>query len=80
MVYDWCMMIPLFCCIPFLPTLSLSLALSLCVTGYGSVAPRTVLGRMITLAYAVLGIPLTLVYLSSTGGMLAKVARGVFSR
>uniref|UniRef100_A0A182K1R4 Potassium channel domain-containing protein n=1 Tax=Anopheles christyi TaxID=43041 RepID=A0A182K1R4_9DIPT len=47
---------------------------------YGSVAPRTVLGRMITLAYAVLGIPLTLVYLSSTGGMLAKVARGVFSR
>uniref|UniRef100_A0AAG5CU30 Potassium channel domain-containing protein n=2 Tax=Anopheles atroparvus TaxID=41427 RepID=A0AAG5CU30_ANOAO len=48
--------------------------------GYGSVAPRTVLGRMITLAYAVLGIPLTLVYLSSTGGMLAKVARGVFSR
>ena len=33
-----------------------------------------------TLAYAVLGIPLTLIYLSSTGGVLAKVARGVFSR
>ncbi|XP_055639953.1 TWiK family of potassium channels protein 7 [Toxorhynchites rutilus septentrionalis] len=48
--------------------------------GYGSIAPRTMLGRIVTLAYALLGIPLTLIYLSSTGGMLAKVARGVFSR
>ncbi|XP_065086891.1 TWiK family of potassium channels protein 7 [Ochlerotatus camptorhynchus] len=48
--------------------------------GYGNIAPRTTLGRIVTLAYALLGIPLTLVYLSSTGGMLAKVARGVFSR
>jgi amino acid permease len=50
------------------------------VSGYGNIAPRTTLGRVVTLAYAVLGIPLTLIYLSSTGGVLAKVARGVFSR
>lgn len=55
----------------------LSLAL---VSGYGNIAPRTTLGRIVTLGYAVLGIPLTLVYLSSTGGVLARVARGVFSR
>ncbi|CAO1403408.1 unnamed protein product [Diamesa tonsa] len=48
--------------------------------GYGNIAPRTTLGRVVTLAYALLGIPLTLIYLSSTGGVLARVARGVFSR
>ncbi|XP_055846188.1 uncharacterized protein LOC129912104 [Episyrphus balteatus] len=48
--------------------------------GYGNIAPKTTLGRLVTLAYAILGIPLTLVYLSSTGGVLAKVAREVFSR
>lgn len=48
--------------------------------GYGTIAPRTTLGRVVTLAYALLGIPLTLIYLSSTGGVLARVARGVFSR
>ena len=49
-------------------------------SGYGTIAPRTTLGRVVTLAYALLGIPLTLIYLSSTGGVLARVARGVFSR
>ncbi|XP_055374924.1 potassium channel subfamily K member 18-like [Condylostylus longicornis] len=50
------------------------------MTRYGNIAPRTTLGRIVTLAYAILGIPLTLIYLSSTGGVLAKVARGVFSK
>ncbi|XP_067637222.1 uncharacterized protein [Eurosta solidaginis] len=48
--------------------------------GYGNIAPRTTLGRLVTLVYAIFGIPLTLVYLSSTGGILAKVAREVFSK
>ncbi|CAD7087799.1 unnamed protein product [Hermetia illucens] len=48
--------------------------------GYGNLAPKTALGKVVTLTYAILGIPLTLVYLSSTGGVLARVARGVFSR
>uniref|UniRef100_A0A1A9UU94 Potassium channel domain-containing protein n=1 Tax=Glossina austeni TaxID=7395 RepID=A0A1A9UU94_GLOAU len=49
-------------------------------SSYGNIAPRTTLGRLVTLAYAFFGIPLTLVYLSSTGGILAKVAREVFSK
>ncbi|XP_017024332.1 uncharacterized protein [Drosophila kikkawai] len=48
--------------------------------GYGNIAPRTTLGRIVTLAYAFFGIPLTLVYLSSTGSILARVAREVFSK
>lgn len=55
-------------------------SLACLISGYGNIAPRTTLGRVVTLAYALLGIPLTLVYLSSTGGVLARVARGVFSR
>lgn len=48
--------------------------------GYGTIAPKTTLGRVVTLAYAFFGIPLTLIYLSSSGGVLARIARGVFSR
>ncbi|EDW53123.1 GM12371 [Drosophila sechellia] len=50
------------------------------ISRYGNVAPRTTLGRIVTLAYAFFGIPLTLVYLSSTGSILARVAREVFSK
>lgn len=49
-------------------------------SGYGNIAPRTTLGRIVTMVYAIFGIPLTLIYLSSTGGVLARVARGIFSR
>lgn len=48
--------------------------------GYGSVAPRTTLGKTVTMIYAILGIPLTLLYLSSVGAILSRIARGVFSR
>ncbi|XP_066153797.1 potassium channel subfamily K member 18 isoform X3 [Euwallacea fornicatus] len=48
--------------------------------GYGSIAPKTTLGKAVTIGYAMLGIPLTLLYLSSVGSILSRVARGVFSR
>ncbi|XP_067614749.1 uncharacterized protein [Eurosta solidaginis] len=44
--------------------------------GYGTITPRTTLGRMVTIVYATFGIPLTLVYLSSIGSILAKLASG----
>ncbi|KAG5879746.1 hypothetical protein JTB14_021495 [Gonioctena quinquepunctata] len=49
-------------------------------TSYGSIAPRTALGKAVTMGYAMIGIPLTLLYLSSVGSILSRVARGVFSR
>lgn len=49
-------------------------------TGYGSVAPRTSLGKAVTIGYAVIGIPLTLLYLSVVGALLSRLARSVFSR
>ncbi|XP_050679631.1 TWiK family of potassium channels protein 12-like [Leptidea sinapis] len=48
--------------------------------GYGNIAPRTVLGKAATIIYALFGIPLTLLYLSSVGSLLSKMARSVFSR
>ncbi|XP_039960377.1 uncharacterized protein LOC120774708 [Bactrocera tryoni] len=48
--------------------------------GYGTITPRTTLGRMVTIVYATLGIPLTLVYLSSIGSILAKLASGFCER
>lgn len=48
--------------------------------GYGNMTPRTTMGRMVTLGYAIFGIPLTLIYLSSTGSVLAKIAKEIFSR
>lgn len=48
--------------------------------GYGSIAPRSSWAKVATMGYASLGIPLTLVYLSSAGGLLSRCARGVFTR
>ncbi|XP_063628753.1 TWiK family of potassium channels protein 7-like [Cydia splendana] len=48
--------------------------------GYGNIAPRTILGKGVTVIYALIGIPLTLVYLSNVGSLLSKMARSVFSR
>ncbi|XP_011630295.1 TWiK family of potassium channels protein 18 [Pogonomyrmex barbatus] len=48
--------------------------------GCGSIAPKSPWGKVATMGYASLGIPLTLVYLSSAGGLLSRCARGVFTR
>uniref|UniRef100_A0ABD2VXC5 Potassium channel domain-containing protein n=1 Tax=Trichogramma kaykai TaxID=54128 RepID=A0ABD2VXC5_9HYME len=48
--------------------------------GYGSIAPRSSVGKLVTMGYAFVGIPLTLIYLSSAGGLLSRCARGVFTR
>ncbi|XP_076028794.1 two pore potassium channel protein sup-9-like [Oratosquilla oratoria] len=48
--------------------------------GYGSVAPQTILGKIVTILYALLGIPLMLLYLSSIGDLLARVFKWLWWR
>ncbi|KAL1130365.1 hypothetical protein AAG570_013303 [Ranatra chinensis] len=48
--------------------------------GYGNVTPRTAWGRLITIAYAIIGIPLMLVYLSTVGDTLAGHFRRLYGR
>ncbi len=44
-------------------------------SGYGHVAPKTSWGRLVTIIYALIGIPLTFLYLSNIGNFLADCFR-----
>lgn len=44
-----------------------------CVAGYGNVAPRTEWGKVATILYAIIGMPLFLLYLSNIGRYRMKL-------
>ncbi|XP_054719912.1 potassium channel subfamily K member 18-like [Uloborus diversus] len=48
--------------------------------GYGNIAPRTGPGKIATIFYAIIGIPLMLLYLTNIGDILAKAFRYLYSR
>jgi len=50
------------------------------VAGYGHIAPKTAWGRLITIVYAVIGIPLTFLYLSNIGNFMADCFRLFYKR
>lgn len=43
-------------------------------------SPRTAWGRLVSISYAIIGIPLMLLYLSTTGESLARSFRQAYSR
>lgn len=48
--------------------------------GYGSLTPKTVEGKIITMAYALIGVPLMLMCLSNLGRVLADSVRQTYAR
>ncbi|CAG7709890.1 unnamed protein product [Allacma fusca] len=48
--------------------------------GYGSVSPKSMLGRILTVFYAAVGIPLTLCYLATVGDFMSRCIRTVYSK
>ena len=49
-----------------------------CVAGYGHIAPKTTWGRVVTICYAILGIPLTLLTITNLGGFMATAFRFIY--
>ncbi|XP_052132303.1 uncharacterized protein LOC113213208 [Frankliniella occidentalis] len=49
-------------------------------TGYGHIAPKTVTGKVVTIFYAILGIPLMLLCLSNIGDVMAQSFRYLYWR
>ena len=49
-------------------------------SGYGNVFPRTVLGKVATIVYAIFGMPLFLLYLSNIGDLLAKSFKWLYAK
>ncbi len=48
--------------------------------GYGHIAPSTVTGKVFTMFYAIIGMPLFLLYLSNIGDIMAKMFKWIYSR
>lgn len=64
-------------------TFSLLICLYLCILyylGYGSLTPKTVEGKIVTMAYAMIGVPLMLMCLSNLGRVLAESVRQTYAR
>ena len=45
--------------------------------GYGHIAPKTPVGKIVTIFYAILGIPITVICWSNIGDAMAKAFRYV---
>ncbi|XP_063916022.1 TWiK family of potassium channels protein 7-like [Zophobas morio] len=52
----------------------------LTTVGYGRLSPRTALGKVVAVLYALVGVPLMLILLSALGAMLATGARKAYSK
>lgn len=48
--------------------------------GYGNVTPRTLTGKLATILYAIVGMPLFLLYLSNIGDILAKSFKWIYAK
>lgn len=49
-------------------------------TGYGHIAPKTEWGKIATIFYAIIGMPLFLLYLSNIGDILAKSFKWIYAK
>ena len=47
-------------------------------SGFGHITPKTVWGRVVTILYAIIGIPLTLLTITNLGGFMASAFRFIY--
>lgn len=49
------------------------------VSGYGNISPHTLEGKITTIVYAIIGMPLFLLYLSNIGDIMARSFKWVYA-
>ncbi|KAL5277557.1 KCNK18.2 family protein [Megaselia abdita] len=48
--------------------------------GYGNISPKSIWGKLVTILYAIIGMPLFLLYLSNIGDILAKSFKWIYAK
>lgn len=56
-----------------------ALKLSCNIPGYGNIFPHTPLGKITTIVYAIIGMPLFLLYLSNIGDIMARSFKWIYA-
>ncbi len=51
-----------------------------CVSGYGNLTPKTDVGKLLTIFYALVGIPLMLLYMTNIGHILGSSFKYTYSK
>ena len=52
--------------------------MSTCLSGYGNLTPKTIGGRLVTILYGILGIPLAMLCLGNLGDLMAGIFRVIY--
>jgi amino acid permease len=52
----------------------------LLLSGYGNLTPKTDLGKLVTIVYALIGIPLMLLYMSNIGNILGDSFKYLYTK
>ena len=50
------------------------------IVGYGNLVPKTPMGKIVTMFYALVGIPLMLIYSATIGSILAKGFKYIYTK
>ena len=63
-----------------MPSFFLSTAAAAAAAGYGHIAPKTAVAKVVTIFYAIIGIPLTVLCWSNIGDAMANAFRFTYWR
>lgn len=66
-------------CLKCLTSHYLNIKYVLLISGYGNISPHTPMGKITTIVYAIIGMPLFLLYLSNIGDIMARSFKWIYA-